>query len=569
MTNTSEEQHSSTSPTFSVECKGQHGGCSSYRKYIDRTGDDTSGKKLKYIHTGADTSVKPQVQIHTGNLQKLERSERRKLERIRKENELQEACLGEASHGDGQVEPVGRGGRSSGQGILRAGEVKHAVVTAEGRRKTSKISILLRSGTWSTARRGESGSKAVLFTAERQFLTEAASSNPIKAAMRPGKGRNRYPKSEEANILKYTEDHPELQGDKLFKQMEQHKKGNNDFFMGMDGDLRRLPTHVRPQVMVTVYKAFVAGSVRCRLHKARLRLHSREAWEAEFWDDLGKPKAEGGFGALEAARKGDLLVLIAFGDLRVPSLEIGTRRRSTPARTVDPDRLSRLPEALFAMLRGLGTPDVDAAVRQPTWLCYRYTLSATLRLNVDGYAIVPMVLRSQVGQESIPMCTGVLISLIQSVRNGNKYTATRDNNFATTKDIRVQEQSLPMAKRPAQDPLSTVWYNAPYFTMTCPIFAYGQKTSSDNDTVCTRHLGFPNKDIHGNCTYPTCSSSSPQSFSDRIREHNHMAELIGLVVTSRFIRIGWKTINSAAKKTLYHKYITHLCLCLCEPLLLG
>eukprot|EP00058_Branchiostoma_floridae_P002374 XP_002587862.1 hypothetical protein BRAFLDRAFT_127245 [Branchiostoma floridae] len=96
-----------------------------------------------------------------------------KLERIRKENELQEACLGEASHGDGQVEPVGRGGRSSGQGILRAGEVKHAVVTAEGRRKTSKISILLRSSTWGTARRGESGSKAVLFTAERQFLTEA------------------------------------------------------------------------------------------------------------------------------------------------------------------------------------------------------------------------------------------------------------------------------------------------------------------------------------------------------------------------------------------------------------
>eukprot|EP00058_Branchiostoma_floridae_P026679 XP_002612170.1 hypothetical protein BRAFLDRAFT_125370 [Branchiostoma floridae] len=72
------------------------------------------------------------------NLQKLERSERRKLERIRKENELQEACLGEASHGDGQVEPVGRGGRSSGQGILRAGEVKHAVVTAEGRRKPAK-----------------------------------------------------------------------------------------------------------------------------------------------------------------------------------------------------------------------------------------------------------------------------------------------------------------------------------------------------------------------------------------------------------------------------------------------
>eukprot|EP00058_Branchiostoma_floridae_P003122 XP_002588610.1 hypothetical protein BRAFLDRAFT_131753 [Branchiostoma floridae] len=302
------------------DAAGQHGGCSSYRKYIDRTGDDTSGKNLKYIHTGAATSVKPQVQIHTGvstnSKVSTESSQGTALTRVkclhtgehtsihlhvhshvregggvvlttvkclhtgehtsshlRVHSHVREgggvaftavkclhtgkhtsshlrvhshvmeaggvkrhggegcrvgrieqggwwegegsggqsfpdnssfqfkvtrsghhrclvswwqrtdvpdslwrgettACLGEASHGDGQVEPVGRGGRSSGQGILRAAEVKHAVVTAEGRRKTSRISILLRSGTWGTARRGESGSKAVILTAERQFLTE-------------------------------------------------------------------------------------------------------------------------------------------------------------------------------------------------------------------------------------------------------------------------------------------------------------------------------------------------------------------------------------------------------------
>eukprot|EP00058_Branchiostoma_floridae_P003062 XP_002588550.1 hypothetical protein BRAFLDRAFT_79502 [Branchiostoma floridae] len=110
------------------------------------------------------------------NLQKLERSERRKLERIRKENELQEACLEEASHGDNHMEPVGRGGWNSGQEILRAGEVKkrscHSSREAQNQQNFHPGPDGYITGTWGTARRGESGAKAVILAAERLFLTE-------------------------------------------------------------------------------------------------------------------------------------------------------------------------------------------------------------------------------------------------------------------------------------------------------------------------------------------------------------------------------------------------------------
>eukprot|EP00058_Branchiostoma_floridae_P018031 XP_002603520.1 hypothetical protein BRAFLDRAFT_79055 [Branchiostoma floridae] len=56
--------------------------------------------------------------------------------------------------------------------------------------------------------------------------------------------------------------------------------------------------------------------------------------------------------------EGDLLVLIAFGDLRVPSLEIGTRRRSTPARTVDPENYAASSVSSFRVVPFSTLPDI-------------------------------------------------------------------------------------------------------------------------------------------------------------------------------------------------------------------
>eukprot|EP00058_Branchiostoma_floridae_P016418 XP_002601906.1 hypothetical protein BRAFLDRAFT_86390 [Branchiostoma floridae] len=80
----------------------------------------------------------------------------------------------------------------------------------------------------------------------------------------------------------------------------------NDFFKDMDDEqLRRLPDHVRPRVPVTeqVYEAFVTKSVRCRLRKLVHAYEAEEAWGTDFREKLDKPKAEGGFGTMEATLK--------------------------------------------------------------------------------------------------------------------------------------------------------------------------------------------------------------------------------------------------------------------------
>ncbi|XP_078593193.1 uncharacterized protein LOC144871540 isoform X5 [Branchiostoma floridae x Branchiostoma japonicum] len=62
-----------------------------------------------------------------------------------------------------------------------------------------------------------------------QFLALPAASGRFKesvsASMQAGNGlrRNRYLKGEDKNILMYIQEHPEVEGDILFKQMEQHK----------------------------------------------------------------------------------------------------------------------------------------------------------------------------------------------------------------------------------------------------------------------------------------------------------------------------------------------------------